>query len=145
MKGQIFIKWFLAIFIISILTLLILSTIFPRLFELIIEFLSQASSDVVASQLSALISTSGSATSYIEIEYSPTKHITYDVSSVNRRLTVIPRYEMSFLKNLKAERLYPVNLTDFEYKNVNIFKIKKEFDEKSMRSVYTFSATKWSE
>jgi len=138
MRAQLFIKWFLSVFIISLLTLMILATIFPKAFDLVMEFLSQASSDIVSNQLSALITVSGAAPNYIRIDYSPTDKITYSVSSSNRRLTVKPNYNSPFLKSLESQTLYAVNLTDFSYSNVNDFIIEKK--NENGKSVYSFFA-----
>lgn len=143
MKSQIFIKWFLSIFIISLITAVIISSIFPSFYQSIASFLSLASAEVVADQLSSLISVSSSAPTYIEITYYPTNRITYNVFSLNRRLIVYPNYNFPFMKNIWVERFYTVNLNNFEYYDVNKFLITKK--RIAGNSTYSIDASKGEE
>lgn len=132
MISQVFIKWFLSIFIISLITALIIAGISPRILNEITRFVSIYSADVVANQLSSLISVSSSAPFYIRISYSVKGEVLYDLKNINRRIYLKPNYNTPLMENVEIERFHIVNLTDFEFKNVNMFEIvKKRENDKS--------------
>ncbi|MEM5813024.1 MAG: hypothetical protein QXU71_01535 [Candidatus Aenigmatarchaeota archaeon] len=132
MISQVFIKWFLSIFIISLITALIIAGISPRILNEITRFVSIYSADVVANQLSSLISVSSSAPFYIRISYSVKGEVLYDLKNINRRIYLKPNYNTPLMENVEIERFHIVNLPDFEFKNVNVFEIvKKRENDKS--------------
>lgn len=138
MISQVFIKWFLSIFIISLITALIIAGISPRILNEITRFVSIYSADVVANQLSSLISISSSAPFYIKISYSVEGGVLYDLKNINRRIYLKPKYNMPLMENVEIERFHIVNLPDFEFKNVNVFEIFKK--RENNKSSYYFLA-----
>jgi hypothetical protein len=118
---------------------LFFTQIFPKILDLIVEAFATTSAQAVSSQLAALITVSGVSTYKIEINYNPTKDLTYDVEASGRMLTVHPRYGVGYVKKVSSSSPYAVPLADFKYENVNLFKVIKTFDGVSH---YAFSAKK---
>lgn len=138
MKSQLYIKWLLAIFIISVVTVVIIASLHTKVLEEVIRLVALSSADIVATQLSAFITISSAAPHYVEIKYEIPGQVLYEVRGSNRRLIVRPKYGITQMLNLEVDRLYAVDLT-FEFKDVNSFLIVKGLDDsKSKYEIYAY-------
>jgi hypothetical protein len=128
LKSQLEVKWFLAIFIVLIITMLILSRIISIALTNLYQIIAESSSQNVAIQLSSLMSASGAATYGIDIEYIASKDIVYDVlDQFARKIEVWPKYSQPFIVKGSFKSKYCTNFQEpFEFKDVNVFFIQKK-------------------
>jgi len=140
MKSQATITDTLGILIVIVITIMIITQILPSIFSVLIETFSRASAENVARQLASLITVSGTSTYKIQIEYTPTKEVLYEVSSGARAIKIVPKYEVSYAEESSSMQPYAVDLSFNPYRDVNTFLINKEVIDDSSR--YSFDARK---
>jgi len=124
-KLQLEVKWFLAIFIVTIITLLILSKLVSVALSQLYQVVAESSSENVAIQLASLMSAAGAVTGKIEIEYIPSASTLYDVKIVNKKVEAIAKFTQIYIQKMSAEAKFCTNFTEGEFKDVNKFTIEK--------------------
>jgi len=124
-KSQLEIKWFLAIFIVTVITLLILTNIISTTLTRLYQEVAESSSENVAIQLSSLMSAAGSAPDGIDIEYVPSEGVLYDVSASGRKIEVLAKFSPIYIQKMPFESKFCTNFTDFKFNDVNKFSIQK--------------------
>lgn len=140
LKSQLKIEWFLAIFVVTVITILVLSRILSNTLSLIFENIAESSSQNVAIQLSSLMSAAGSTPSEIDIYYKPSENILYDVKIASRVVEVYAKFSQPFIKSEPFKSPFCTSFDDYNFKDVNRFYIKKfEKDRKSYYEIYARS------
>jgi hypothetical protein len=137
-KSQLEVKWFLAIFIVTIITLLILSKLVSVALSQLYRVVAESSSENVAIQLASLMSAAGAVVGKIEIDYIPSKDVLYDVKIGNKEVEVTAKFTQIYVQKMPAESKFCTNFTEGEFKDVNKFIIEKR-EEKGISS-YIISA-----
>jgi len=99
--------------------------ILPKILSSVIETLSKASGENVARRLAGLISISASAPSEANISYQPTDKIKFDLKFYKRTVKVTPKAKVAYAEKTSGIQPFLINLPDREYKDVNLFLIKK--------------------
>jgi len=126
MKAQTKSYWFISMLVILGITIIIFLKEFQLITSTILSLIAKTSSDVVSSQLSNLITTSGAAPYEVEITYIPSKSALYDVSITSRELTVKSKSRAAYLLKLPSTHPFATNVSNAEYTDVNTFKIEKK-------------------
>lgn len=126
MKGQTKVYWLIGLLAIILITVIIFLKEFQMIFNEILNIVGKTSSDIVSRQLSNLITISGAAPNSIEIVYTPSKSILYDVTVKSRILTIKQKSGPEYLIRLSASHPFAVDLPDKTYEDVNTFKVVKK-------------------
>jgi hypothetical protein len=137
-KSQLEVKWFLAIFIVTIITLLILSKLLSVALSQLYQVVAESSSENVAIQLASLMSAAGATTGKIEIEYTPSENVLYDVKIGNKEIKATAKFNQIYIQKMPAESKFCTNFSDGEFTDVNKFTIEKR--EENGLSSYIISA-----
>jgi hypothetical protein len=137
-KLQLEVKWFLAIFIVTIITLLILSKLVSVALSQLYQVVAESSSENVAIQLASLMSVTGAVTGKIEIEYIPSTSTLYDIKIGNKKVEVIAKFTQIYIQKMPAESKFCTNFKEGEFTDVNKFTIEKV--EENELSRYILSA-----
>jgi hypothetical protein len=137
-KLQLEVKWFLAIFIVTIITLLILSKLVSVALSQLYQVVAESSSENVAIQLASLMSAAGATTGKIEIEYAPSENVVYDVKIGNKKIKAIAKFTQIYIQKMPAESKFCTNFSEGEFMDVNKFMIEKR--EENGLSSYIISA-----
>jgi len=137
-KLQLEVKWFLAIFIVTIITLLILSKLVSVALSQLYQVVAESSSENVAIQLASLMSAAGTVTGKIEIEYIPSTSTLYDIKIGNKKVEAIAKFTQIYIQKMSAEAKFCTNFTEGEFKDVNKFTIEKR--EENGLTCYIISA-----
>jgi hypothetical protein len=124
-KLQLEVKWFLAIFIVTIITLLILSKLVSVALSQLYQVVAESSSENVAIQLASLMSAAGAVTGKIEIEYIPSTNTLYDIKIGNKKVEAVAKFAQIYIQKMPAESKFCTNFSDGEYTDVNQFTIEK--------------------
>jgi capsule polysaccharide export protein KpsE/RkpR len=124
-KSQLEVKWFLAIFIVTIITLLILSRFISVTISQLYQVVAESSSENVAIQLASLMSAAGAVVGKIEIEYIPSKNVLYDVKIGNKEVEVTAKFTQIYIQKMPSESNFCTNFRDGEFRDVNKFIIEK--------------------
>jgi hypothetical protein len=124
-KLQLEVKWFLAIFIVTIITLLILGKLVSVALSQLYQVVAESSSENVAIQLASLMSVTGAVTGKIEIEYIPSTNTLYDIKIGNKKVWVIAKFTQIYIQKMPAESKFCTNFSDGEFTDVNKFTIEK--------------------
>lgn len=144
MKAQATITDTIGILSVILITVVAVTQMLPRILSVLIETFSRTSAENVARQLASLITISGASTYKIQIEYTPTKEVLYEVSSGTRTIKVVPKvvpkYEVSYAEESSSTQPYAVDLSFNPFRDVNTFSIKKEVIDDNSR--YSFGARK---
>ena len=140
MKAQTKTYWFIGMLVVIAITVIIFLKEFQAITSVITNLVARTSSDVVSSQLSNLMTISGAAPYQIEINYTPSKSVLYDVSLSSRELNIKSKYKASYLVKLPSIHPVAIDLPDASYTDVNTFKVKKTVI--NGESVYEFIAQK---
>ena len=138
-KSQLEVKWFVAIFIVTIMTMLILSRLISTILDELYQRTAEYSSENVAIQLSSLLSAAGAAPYKIYINFQPSREILYDVSSNNKTLTVEAKFTQSYIQRMPYKSGFCTNFSDFSFSDVNEFLIEKSLDE-NRYSIYRITS-----
>jgi hypothetical protein len=127
-------------FILVILTLITFFTvILPKYLSTIIELFSKTSAENVARQLAGLITISGAAPYKIDIEYLPSRDVSYSFEIKNRNIIIKPEFKVSYAEKASSTQPFAVDLVEYGQEGVNHFFINKKFDGESS---YEFKAKK---
>jgi hypothetical protein len=137
-KVQLEVKWFLAIFIVTIITLLILSKLISVALSQLYQVVAESSSENVAIQLASLMSAAGAVTGKIEIEYIPSTNTLYDVKIGNKEVEATAKFTQIYIQKMPAKSRFCTNFSDGEFADVNKFIIEKR--EENGLSSYIISA-----
>jgi hypothetical protein len=137
-KLQLEVKWFLAIFIVTIITLLILSRLVSVALSQLYQVAAESSSENVAIQLASLMSVAGSVTGKIEIEYIPSTDTLYDIKIGNKKVEAVAKFTQIYIQKMSAESKFCTNFGEGEFTDVNKFIIEK-WEENGLSS-YIISA-----
>lgn len=140
MRGQTKIYWLIGMLAVILITVILFLKEFQVIVTNTLNVLGKTSSDVVCSQLSNLITISGAAPYEIEINYIPSKAVSYNTTIESRVLTVKLNSQATYLIKLSAFHSFAVNLPDLKYTNVNSFKIEKKIVDGEAK--YGFYAAK---
>jgi hypothetical protein len=124
-KLQLEVKWFLAIFIVTIITLLILGKLVSVAISQLYQVVAESSSENVAIQLASLMSAAGATTGKIEIEYTPSENVLYDIKIGNKKVEAIAKFTQIYIQKMPAESKFCTNFSDGEFTDVNQFTIEK--------------------
>ena len=124
-KLQLEVKWFLAIFIVTIITLLILSKLVSVALSQLYQVVAESSSENVAIQLASLMSAAGAVTGKIEIEYIPSTNTLYDVKIGNKKVEAIAKFTQIYIQKMSAESKFCTNFSDEQFTDVNRFVVEK--------------------
>ncbi|MEM5854330.1 MAG: hypothetical protein QXG39_09270 [Candidatus Aenigmatarchaeota archaeon] len=124
----------IALVIFSLITFF--TVILPKYLSTIVELFAKTSAENVARQLSALITVSASSPYVIEIDYIPSREVTYKVSLFGRNLKIIPQFKVGYAEKGSSIQTFPIDLGSYESENVNHFHLEKRGDE------YVFHSTK---
>jgi hypothetical protein len=125
-KSQLQVKWFLAIVIVTIMTLLILSKLVPTALSQLYQVVAESSSENVAIQLASLMSLAGSVVGGIRIEYIPSRDTLYDVKVGNKEVEAIAKFLQIYIQKMSAESKFCTNFGDEQFTDVNKFVIEKK-------------------
>jgi hypothetical protein len=127
-------------FILVVLTLITFFTIvLPKYLSTIIELFSKTSAENVARQLAGLITISGAASYKINIEYLPSRDVSYSFKIKNRNIIIKPEFKVSYAEKASSTQPFAVDLVEYGQEGVNHFFINKKFDGESS---YEFKAKK---
>jgi hypothetical protein len=137
-KLQLEVKWFLAIFIVTIITLLILSKLVSIAISQLYQVVAESSSENVAIQLASLMSVAGAVTGKIEIEYIPSTSTLYDIKIGNKKVEAVAKFTQIYIQKMPAESKFCTNFSEVEFTDVNKFTIEKW--EENELSRYILSA-----
>jgi hypothetical protein len=137
-KLQLEVKWFLAIFIVTIITLLILSKLVSVALSQLYQVVAESSSENVAIQLASLMSIAGAVADKIEIEYIPSTDTLYDIKIGNKKVEAIAKFTQIYIQKMPAESKFCTSFSEGEFKDVNKFTIEKR--EGNGLSSYIISA-----
>jgi len=137
-KLQLEVKWFLAIFIVTIITLLILSRLVSVALSQLYQVVAESSSENVAIQLASLMSAAGTVTGKIEIEYIPSTSTLYDIKIGNKKVETVAKFAQIYIQKMPAESKFCTNFSEVEFTDVNKFAIEK-WEENGLSS-YIISA-----
>jgi len=140
MKLQLEIKWFLAIFIVTVITLLILSKLVSIALSQLYQIIAESSSQNVAIQLASLMSATGSIMGRIEVEYIPSNDISYDieVDSMGKEIAVKAKFPQIYIQKITSEAKFCTSFDSQKIQDVNRFVIEKY--EENGRVYYRLSA-----
>jgi len=127
LKLQLEVKWFLAIFIVTIITILILSRVITIALSRLYQTVAETSSQNVAIQLASLMSAAGSVVNRIEIEYVPSNEILYDIKVDNRgkEVEVKAKFPQIYIEKITSEAKFCTSFDSQEVQDVNKFVIEK--------------------
>jgi len=127
-KSQLKVKWFLAIFIILIITTLILSRLVFVALSALYQKVAEQSSENVAIQLSSLMSAIGAVVERIDVEYVPSKDVLYDVKvdEDSRSVEAVAKFEPVYIQKLPSKSEFCTSFKGVEFKDVNRFIIQKK-------------------
>ncbi|MEM3393665.1 MAG: hypothetical protein QXY79_01295 [Candidatus Methanomethylicia archaeon] len=95
-----------------------------EIFNFITQIFSEASAFNVATQLSNLMTVSGSSY-FSEIIYTPTKDITYNIQIKSRLLKIKPNFDVPYAEKSSSVQPFATNFSDYSFSNVNSFTIIK--------------------
>jgi hypothetical protein len=137
-KLQLEVKWFLAIFIVTIITLLILSKLVSVALSQLYQVVAESSSENVAIQLASLMSVAGAVTGKIEIEYIPSTSTLYDIKIDNKKVEAVAKFTQIYIQKMPAGSKFCTNFSEVEFTDVNKFMIEKR--EENGLSSYIISA-----
>ena len=137
-KLQLEVKWFLAIFIVTIITLLILSKLVSIAISQLYQVVAESSSENVAIQLASLMSVAGAVTGKIEIEYIPSTSTLYDIKIGDKKVEAVAKFAQIYIQKMPAESKFCTNFSEVEFTDVNKFTIEKW--EENELSRYILSA-----
>ena len=140
-KMQLEVKWFLAIFIVMLVTLLILSRVVSIALTKLYQIAAESSSDNVAIQLTSLMSGSGAVTGEIEINYVLSKDVLYDieVDSNGKEVNVMAKFAPIYIQKSSSEAKFCTNFSSQKFQDVNRLVIeKKEENGKFYYKVYAW-------
>jgi hypothetical protein len=127
-------------FILVVLTLITFFTIvLPKYLSTIIELFSKTSAENVARQLAGFITISGAAPYKINIEYLPSRDVSYSFEIKNRNIIIKPEFKVSYAEKASSTQPFAVDLVEYGQEGVNHFFINKKFDGESS---YEFKAKK---
>jgi len=129
LKLQLEVKWFVAIFLVTIITILILARLVSVVLIELYQTVAEYSSENVAIQLSSLLSVSASAPYKIFIGFKPSREVLYDVSSKGKTLTVEAKFKQPYIQRMPYESKFCTNFQDFSFSDVNEFLIEKSLAE----------------
>jgi hypothetical protein len=125
--------------LITLTIITFLTVILPKYLSTLIELFSKTSAENVARQLAGLITVSGSTPYKINIEYFPSKDVSYTIEIKNRNIMVKPEFKISYTEKASSIQPFAVNLIEYGERNVNRFFINKRLDGESS---YEFKAKK---
>ena len=124
----------IGIFVTILSIFLFFTQIFPKIIETIIDLFSKTAAESVARQLAAFITVSGVSTYKINITYTPTKKVTYNIQSDNRLVKVVPNYATSYGEKSSSSQPYATPPNSFgPFSDVNTFIITKTFSEEGSK------------
>jgi hypothetical protein len=127
-------------FMLVILTLILFFTVaLPKYLFTLLELFGRTSAENVARQLAGLITVSGSSPYKINIDYLPSKDVSYSFEIKNRNIIIKPEFKVSYAEKASSTQPFAVDLVDYGQENVNHFFISKKFDGESS---YEFKAKK---
>ena len=142
MKLQLEVKWFLAIFIVMLITMLILSRIVSIALTSLYQIVAESSSENVAIQLSSLMSAAGAVTGEIEINYIPStsNDVLYDVEidSRGKEVEVTAKFIPIYIQKSSSEAKFCTNFSSQKFQDVNRLVIEKK--EENGKFYYILSA-----
>jgi len=127
-------------FILIVFTMITFFTVMlPKFLSTIIELFGKTSAENVARQLAGFITISGSASYKIDIDYLPSRDVSYSFSIKSRNIIIKPEFKVSYAEKASSTQPFAINLTEYGQEGVNHFFITKKIDGESS---YEFKAKK---